>query len=300
VSTKVLIVDDEEVICKLFAEMLKPYGYQTVIETDGSKVMDLLWEERFDVVLLDLLMPRINGIDLLCQLKQSFEELPVIIVTGHGSIETAVASMQAGASDFVTKPVEASVLDIRIRKAIEYVHTKRLANTDGLTDLYNYRSFQERLGQEVDRANRYHRPLSLIMIDIDHFKIYNDTYGHLQGDNILVEVARSVRQLSRTSDIVARYGGEEFALILPETDCASAEALGHRLREYIENRGFPGEEQLPGSKLTISVGIACHIPSDTKETLIEAADTALYRAKREGRNRVAVWQREAMPLLRFK
>jgi diguanylate cyclase (GGDEF)-like protein len=290
VSTKILIVDDEEVICKLFAQMLKRYGYQVVTETDGNKIMDHLRGERFNLVLLDLIMPHINGIAVLHQIKQNFEELPVVIVTGHGSLENAVESMQAGASDFVTKPVDASVLDIRIKKAIEDAHTKRLANTDGLTDLYNYRSFQERLEQEVERANRYHRPLSLIMIDIDHFKLYNDTHGHPQGDNVLIEVGRSLQQLSRTSDVVARYGGEEFALILPETDRTNAEALGHRLQEHIEDLSFPGEEQLPGKVLTISVGIASYTPPDTKAALIKAADTALYQAKRKGRNRVVVWQ----------
>lgn len=289
-SKKILIVDDEEVVCKLFAEMLMQYGYQAVTETDGNRLMGHLWATRFDVVLLDLMMPDINGIDLLRQIKQSFEELPVIIITGHGSIETAVESMQAGASDFVTKPVESSVLDIRIQKAIEYAHTKRLANTDGLTGLYNYRSFQERLEQEVERANRYRRALSLIMIDIDYFKRYNDTYGHPQGDSILVEVALALRQLSRTSDIVARYGGEEFAMILPETDLANAEALGQRLREYVENRLSTREVQLPDQALTISVGIASHLEGSPKETLVETADAALYQAKRGGRNRVVVWQ----------
>jgi diguanylate cyclase (GGDEF)-like protein len=293
VSTKILIVDDEEVVCELFAKILKQHGYQVVTETDGSKTMDHLRGERFDVVLLDLIMPQINGIALLYQIKHSFKDLPVVIVTGHGSIENAVESMQAGAADFVTKPVEASVLDLRIKKAIEDAHTKRLANTDGLTDLYNYRLFQERLEQEVERANRYLRPLSLIMIDIDHFKLYNDTYGHPQGDNVLIQVSRSLQQLSRMSDVVARYGGEEFALILPETDRTNAEALGHRLREHIENLSFPGEEQLPGKALTISVGIASYTPPDTKAALIKAADTALYQAKRKGRNRVVVWQSAA-------
>lgn len=290
----VLIVDDEEVICRLFAAMLKHYGYEAVLETNGNKMMSHLWSAQFDVVLLDLIMPGINGVDLLRQLKQSFEDLPVIIVTGHGSIETAVESLQAGASDFVTKPVEASELDIRIKKAIDYAHTKRLAYTDGLTGLYNYRSFRDRLDQEVERANRYHRSLSLIMIDIDHFKLYNDTFGHPLGDRVITEVAWSLRQLSRTSDIVARYGGEEFALILPETDRTNAEAFGHRLREYIEQHPFSGEEQLPGHTLTISVGIASYLPPHSEDTLIKAADAALYQAKRDGRNRVVVWQSSAI------
>jgi two-component system, cell cycle response regulator len=239
-------------------------------------------------VLLDMRMPAITGSDLLRQITQVFEGLPVIIVTGHGTIEAAVESMQAGAADFVTKPVPAAVLHIRIQKVLEHAHTRRLASTDGLTDLYNHRTFHERLAQEVDRANRYARPLSLVMIDVDHFKIYNDTCGHPQGDMVLRELARLLREVSRTSDIVARYGGDEFALILPETDCVSAQKIGHRLRDHVERHAFAGEECLPRGTLTISVGVATHTLAGTKEDLVKSADGALYSAKRAGGNRVCV------------
>lgn len=285
---RVLIVDDEEEICELFAAMLKAYGYQSLAVTDASKVLDLLWAEHFDVMLLDLLMPNVHVFDLLKQIRQRFENLPVVVVTGYGSIDNAVTSMQAGAADFVTKPVEASVLDLRIQRAVEYIQTKRLANTDSLTNLYNRRVFGERLQQEIDRALRYYRPLSLAMIDIDYFKAYNDLHGHVQGDQVLIEVARSLKTLCRATDMVARYGGEEFVLLLPETDSASAEALGNRLREYIAQQRLPGVERLPGKTLTISMGIASYTPPATKEALIETADMALYQAKRSGRNRVVV------------
>ena len=285
---RVLIVDDEETICRLLAELLQQYDYEITTETDGRAAVDLLRAEQFDLVLVDLLMPTIDGIELLHQIKQLFAEIPVIIVTGFASIETAVESIQAGAADFVTKPVEASELDIRIKKALEHAQTKRLAYTDGLTSLDNYRSFHARLQQEVDRANRYHRPLSLIMLDIDYFKEYNDLHGHPQGDITLAQVAKVLKRVSRASDIVARYGGEEFAIILPETDKTSAEALGNRLREEIERHEFPGEEELSRKALTVSVGIASHTPPGTKEDLVEAADVVLYEAKRTGRNRVCV------------
>jgi len=269
--------------------MLSQYGcYQVVTTTDGRKVMDILRREPFDVVLMDMRMPAITGTDLLRQITQAFEELPVIIVTGHGSIEAAVASMQAGAADFVTKPVPSVVLHIRIQKVLEHTHTRRLASTDGLTELYNHRTFQGRLAQEVDRANRYARPLSLVMIDVDDFKSYNDMYGHPQGDTALRELARLLREASRTSDIVARYGGEEFAIILPETDCENAQKIGDRLREQVELYPFPGEERLPRGAFTISVGVATHTRTDTKEALLQSADAALYKAKRAGRNRVCV------------
>jgi diguanylate cyclase (GGDEF)-like protein len=287
VLTKVLVVDDEEIICTLFAAMLGHYGrYHVVTTTDGRQVMDILRREPFDVMLLDMSMPAISGLDVLRQVTQVFEELPVIIVTGHGSIEIAVESMQAGAADFVTKPVPAAVLHLRIQKALEHARTRRLASTDGLTEVYNHRTFQERLSQEIARADRYSRPLSVLMIDVDHFKVYNDTHGHPQGDIVLQDLARLLREMSRTSDTVARYGGEEFAIILPETDSVGAQKIGQRLREQVEGHSFPGQELMPGGTLTISIGVATHAPAGSKDALLQAADTALYTAKREGRNRV--------------
>jgi diguanylate cyclase (GGDEF)-like protein len=289
VLTNVLVVDDEEIICTLFAAMLGHYGrYHVVTTTDGRQVMDILRREPFDVMLLDMSMPAISGLEVLRQITQAFEELPVIIVTGHGSIEIAVESMQAGAADFVTKPVPAAVLHLRIQKALEHARTRRLASTDGLTGVYNHRTFQERLSQEIARAARYNRPLSVLMIDVDHFKVYNDTYGHPQGDIVLQDLARLLQEMSRTSDTVARWGGEEFAIILPETDSVGAQKIGQRLCEQVERYPFPGQELMPGGTLTISIGVATYAPASSKEALLQAADTALYTAKREGRNRVCV------------
>jgi two-component system cell cycle response regulator len=289
VLTNVLVVDDEEIICTLFAAMLGHYGrYHVVTTTDGHQVMDILRREPFDVMLLDMSMPAISGLEVLRQVTQAFEELPVIIVTGHGSIEVAVESMQAGAADFVTKPVPAAVLHLRIQKALEHARTRRLASTDGLTGVYNQRTFQERLSQEIARADRYSRPLSVLMIDVDHFKVYNDTYGHPQGDIVLQDLARLLQEMSRTSDTVARYGGEEFAIILPETDSVGAQKISQRLCEQVERYPFPGQELMPGGTLTISIGVATYASASSKEALLQAADTALYTAKREGRNRVCV------------
>jgi diguanylate cyclase (GGDEF)-like protein len=289
VTTNVLVVDDEEIICTLFAAMLSQYGgYHVVTTTDGRQVMDILRREPFHVVLLDMSMPIISGLDVLRQITQAFEELPVIIVTGHGSIEVAVESMQAGAADFVTKPVPASILHLRIQQALQHARTRRLASTDGLTELHNHRTFQERLAQEIARAERYSRPLSILMIDVDRFKVYNDTYGHPQGDIVLQDLARLLKEMSRASDTVARYGGEEFAIILPETDSASAQKLAERLREHVEGYVFPGQERMPNGTLTISIGVATHGSADSKEVLLQDADAALYAAKRGGRNRVCV------------
>lgn len=293
-ATHVLVVDDEAIICTLFAAMLGQYDcYHVITTTDGRQVMDILHRERCDVVLLDVCMPAIPGLSVLRQITQAFAELPVIIITGHGSIELAVESMQAGAADFVTKPVPAAVVHIRIQKALEHARTRRLASTDGLTDVYNYRTFHERLEQEVARANRYHRPLALLMIDVDHFKHYNDAHGHLQGDRALQELARILKETSRVSDTVARYGGEEFAIILPEIDAVNAQKIGQRLQTQIAQHGFPGVAQMPEAGLTVSIGVAVHAEAGgTKEALLQAADAALYAAKRAGRNRVCLAEQD--------
>ena len=285
---KVLVVDDDRSICTRFQELLRRGGYQVSIETDGTKVLDLLREDHVDLVLLDLVMPRISGVEVLRKIKSEFQDILVIVVTGQGSVEAAAQPMQEGASDFVTKPVSAGVLDARIKKAIEHADAKRLAATDALTKLYNFRFFNERLREEVSRATRYHRELAVVMIDIDDFKNYNDLHGHQQGNSALEEISSLLKENVRSSDTVARYGGEEFAIILPETTLRMAELVADRLREKVEQNTFFGEDQLPAQELTISAGVGTHRAGETWERLIERADQALYQAKKSGRNRVQV------------
>lgn len=174
-----------------------------------------------------------------------------------------------------------------LHKVTLFQQTKALAITDPLTKLYNRRHLQERLDQEVARALRYSHPLSVLLIDIDNFKLYNDLNGHLQGDAALRELAALLRRHTRQADLVARFGGEEFVVILPEIDAASARAVAEKLRQTVEQTHFKGEEVLPGGNLTISVGLAT-LPSDARESveLLDLADRGLYLAKRWGRNRV--------------
>ncbi len=266
--------------------MLSDLGYDVVTETDARKVFALLREGEFDVVLLDIVMPNLNGLELIDQIREHFNVLPILVVTAYGSAELTVDAMSRGATDFITKPVDAALLDLRIRRAFDLEQTRRMANTDGLTGLYNHRHLQERLQQEIERAERYERPLSVIMTDLDHFKSFNDAFGHPRGDELLIAVARTLRQLSRASDILARYGGEEFTLVLPETSATEALVLAERVRQCVEALEPAGAAG--GAKVTLSLGVASHAQGDSKEALIEAADAALYRAKRAGRNRVCV------------
>lgn len=279
----VLVVDDEVAICRLFHAMLTPLGYRVATETDPRRVMSLLRETDFDVVVLDLVMPGMDGRDLIEEIRRHDSALPILVVSGYGSAEITVDAMRRGATDFVTKPVDVPLLDLRIRRVYDLEHARRLANTDGLTGLYNHRHLQERLQQEIDRAQRYDRPLSVVMADLDRFKRFNDAFGHPRGDEVLIQVAQTLRHVSRAADIVARYGGEEFTLILPETAAPEAGVLAERARRCVKALRIGADA---GLRVTLSLGVAAYAPGLSKEALIEAADAALYAAKRRGRNRV--------------
>jgi len=273
------------------AIILTDLGYQVRTETDGRKVLALLREHEFDVVLLDIMMPRLSGLELISQIREHFSVLPLLIVTAFGSADLTVDAMRRGATDFITKPVDASLLDLRIRNSFDLEQTRRMANTDGLTGLYNHRYLQERMKQEIERAERYERPLSVVMADLDHFKKFNDTHGHPKGDKVLIAVAQALRQVSRASDILARYGGEEFTLILPETTAQEAGLVAERARQRVAALKLDDKEDAGSADdatVSLSLGVASHTPGASKEELIEAADAALYRAKREGRNRISL------------
>jgi diguanylate cyclase (GGDEF)-like protein/PAS domain S-box-containing protein len=218
-------------------------------------------------------------------------ELCVPIEGGGGVIGVLnVESREKGAFDEMdVRAMEtlARQLAVALENARLYEQTSQLAVTDPLTGLANRRIFQERLAEEIRRARRYGRPLSLIMADLDHFKVYNDTHGHPAGDVILQQVADIMRANVRETDLVARYGGEEFVMILPETDKAGATKLAEKIRHAVSAYPFPHEDSQPGGRLTISLGVAT-FPEDLVETdgLIEHADRALYLAKQSGRNRV--------------
>ena len=279
-AQNVLIVDDDPLVCEMFADILQQLGYRVVVETQASRVVDLVRQSAFDAVLLDLVMPEIDGLALLEQLREERRDLPILVVTGYGGSAVTVEAMRRGATDFVSKPVEGALLNLRIQSACDLELARRLAKTDGLTGLYNHRFLHERLSEEIERAGRYGRPLALIMADLDQFKRYNDLHGHPRGDEVLIEVAKTLRQVSRATDIVARYGGEELTLILPETEMREAVLVAERARQCIAALRLGGSE----APVTLSLGVASWRPGCARGELIEAADAALYKAKRAGRN----------------
>lgn len=247
-----------------------------------------------DLILLDVTMPDMDGYEVCLQLKSSAatRDIPVIFITALADQGSEAFGLQLGAVDYIIKPVNAPIVRARVRNhlalqraraelAIKNEELERLAIQDKLTGLYNRRKLDKSLAQEITRAGRYGRPLSIIMLDLDHFKEVNDTHGHPTGDAVLVETAARLRKALRTSDILGRWGGEEFLILCPETGLQATAGLANRLlRDYTASE-FP-----TAGRRTASFGVATHRAGDRPEELLSRADAALYCAKKKGRNRV--------------
>ena len=308
-SNRILVVDDVPVNIQLLVTYLAAEGYDVVSAKDGHDAMKAVKEHQPDLILLDVMMPKMNGFKVCEAIKSddATKFIPVILVTALNELEDKVKGMDSGADDFLAKPFNKLELLVRVRsllrikhlhdelqeKVVELQRTKeelrQLAITDGLTSLYNYRYFKDQLLQELKRAQRHSLKVAVVMIDIDHFKQYNDKNGHPAGDVVLKDIARLLRDNIRNIDLAARYGGEEFSLILIETDKPSAKIVSEKIRKLVEDYGFAYESSQPDGKLTISTGVAT-FPEDGEDfdTLVSKADQRLYRAKEAGRNLIFV------------
>jgi two-component system, cell cycle response regulator len=292
----VLVVDDEPAMLRALAEMVTDCGYQALTAGSWTEALRIYRHSRPAVVVLDVVMPGVDGYKLSRMFKsETAGFVPVILVTGLGDMESRRRGMAAGADDFLTKPVSPLELEIRLKSMLRIkqltdelhgVNEKlaRLAVTDPLTGLQNRRSLDDHLRREHDRARRYGGAFTVAILDIDHFKPINDTYGHTVGDQVLVRVSRELERRVRKTDVVGRWGGEEFLVLAPETPAEGALILGERLREAVAVAASR-EAGLP--PVTASIGLASSdaAPEDGVDELILRADAALYEAKRRGRNR---------------
>jgi len=293
----ILIVDDETDVRELVVEILQEAGYTTDQADSGATALLKIEQTRYDLIVTDLVMPGMDGIELTNRIRELAIMVPIVVVTGFATVERAVECMKAGAMDLITKPfnrgqilitVEKVLAQVRLRHEREFY--KNLSNSDELTGVANYRAFNKMLRTEVDRALRYSRPLALMMIDIDDFKRCNDTFGHLAGDMVLRQIARLISDGIRGSDFLARYGGEEFCVILPEADTREAYAVAERIREAIATHPFISHDGTSLPQQTVSIGISA-IPEMAAEgeELVRTADFALYRGKTAGKNRVELY-----------
>jgi diguanylate cyclase (GGDEF)-like protein len=264
-----------------------------VTVTDGISALAVLQTpDAPRLAILDWMMPGLDGPEV-CRRARAYRPgvpLYLILVTSREARRDVVAGLDAGADDYVVKPPDPEELRSRLKAGIRVLamehHFERVAMVDGLTELPNRRGLDDTFSRQLTRTLRGQQPVSLLMVDVDHFKRLNDTHGHLIGDDVLRRVARILRQSVRPQDLVARYGGEEFALLLPNTDAEAAVAIANRLRSAIANPD--SEEQsrhLPTA--TVSIGVAFAESAVSLSELMSQSDAAMYRAKQGGRNRVS-------------
>ena len=303
----VLIVDDSPSRRAFIRQALEAEdAFEKYIEVDdGLAGVEATKTARVDLVLCDLDMPRFAGFHFLEAFlsTKSHHRVPVLMLTGSGDAATKVKGFALGASDCIVKPCDPAELCARVRNYLrlktlrdeleaknEELEAKNeelgaLAITDGLTQVHNRRYFMARAEEELHRAQRYGRAFSLLLLDVDHFKRVNDTFGHQVGDDVLVAVARKLEASLRSSDVLARYGGEEFVVCLPETNIDRAREVAERLRAAVEAEVVPAL----GRSVTVSIGGAALTPGMSSiPSLLKLAAAALYSAKGEGRNRVEV------------
>lgn len=296
-SCSVFVIDDDPDQLEIIRYSLKIEEFDVIVSDSATRSLVLIREQTPDIILLDIMMPEMSGLELLQHIRQDEKtaRIPVILISALDDTPHVVQGLQEGANDYVTKPINFPVLvarmktHIRIGNLLKRLETQthvlsRMAAFDELTGAYNRRSMIQILDLELNRSRRYDRFLSILMMDIDHFKSVNDEYGHLTGDRVLKEFTSRVNDLLRTNDTLCRYGGEEFFAILPETAEENALKVGRRICSSVCNEPFTINEI--SIYITVSIGAISHLPQteSTFEKLLEQADQALYKAKKMGRN----------------
>ncbi|MCP4324344.1 MAG: diguanylate cyclase [Alteromonadales bacterium] len=294
-ETTILVVDDDPIIIETLNSILED-TYEVLFALNGEDALESVRRGKPDLVLLDIMMPGMNGYEVCNAIKNygPSANTPIIFISSLEDSADETYGLELGAIDYISKPINPAVVRIRVQNHVELKKSRdlleKLALTDGLTGLANRRSFDLLLNQEWQRMKRFAGPLSVIMLDIDCFKAFNDTYGHTCGDNCLKKVAQVIgAELKRPHDTSARYGGEEFSCILPGTDHAGAMKIAEAIRKNVIELKIANESSSVSDYVTLSLGVAT-IDFDSSlqaEWVIEKADKQLYLAKNSGRNYVS-------------
>jgi len=276
----VLIVDDDPTVNRVLEDLLSALTFSADSATSGPQAIEKLKQKEFSFILVDMKMPDMDGFELIKRIGEAFPDLSVIAMTGYTDEYRYVDIINAGASDFIKKPIQLQELEAKIRRIINERNLRkelsRLSITDSLTGLYNQRHFYKRLKEEVVRARRQKTALSLILLDLDNFKAFNDSHGHLAGDQALRNAGRLIHKSIRQGvDSGYRYGGDEFAIILIDADLTIARDIGRRIQDSFKTDGT----------VTASMGFVKYSQTMSIKDFVAQADRELYRVKENGRNR---------------
>ena len=306
---KILIVEDSkidmDILCSILGhEIDNPVEnenseYSIITAVNGKEALERAKKENPDIILMDIMMPEMDGFETICKLKESENTriIPVIFITSLDSAEEEEKGINLGAVDYIIKPFRPTVVKAKVKRHLEIagiINTfSKIGFTDALTGIPNRRFFDERMIVEWSHALRESISISLLMIDIDCFKLVNDTYGHQQGDLVLQAVAQTLKPvLQRSTDIFARWGGEEFAVFLPSTKKEGAMEIAEKIRKSVEVLSIPYLDKKGRLSVTVSIGVACVKPTseDFIVDLVRQVDIALYEAKNTGRNKVCFYK----------
>jgi diguanylate cyclase (GGDEF)-like protein len=291
-QSSILIIDDDINLIRMLSQILRDFG-RILFATSGEKGLEIAREQKPDLILLDVAMLPMDGYEVCRRLKndETTSGSAIIFITANVGMEVEIACLDAGAVDFIAKPLNPPVVQARVRTHLRLKHNSAalelLAQHDALTGLYNRGYFNAAIESEYRRLQRHQLPLGIALVDIDYFKNYNDTYGHVAGDVALSAVARSLELATkRPGELVARYGGEEFVVLLPQVDETVLRQYGKMLCEKVLGLQIPHSASASAPFVTISVGLSLVIPNNifSPDALLEQADRALYLAKKNGRN----------------
>jgi two-component system cell cycle response regulator len=291
-TASILIVDDDHAVRNSIQEFLTILDFTTYSADSAEGALSFIKTCHVDVTITDIIMNGMDGLQMTEIIKKNYDT-DIIVITGYTGNYSYEEAIQKGADDFIFKPVRFEELLLRLKRVLReraltqernqmLERLQELAITDDLTKLYNSRHFYSQLDNEINRFKRYQRSLSLLLIDVDHFKEFNDTYGHLEGDKILHKIARLITSCLRTMDTAYRYGGEEFTVILPETTCDAAMAVSERINEVVKNDLFIENDK---KDMSVSIGVTEYLPGELVSEFVRRADKAMYMAKEGGRNR---------------
>lgn len=294
-TASILIVDDDNAVRNSIQEFLTILDFTTYSADSAEGALSFIKTCHVDVIITDIIMNGMDGLQMTEIIKNNYDT-DIIVITGYTGNYSYEEAIQKGADDFIFKPVRFEELLLRLKRVLReraltqdrnqmLERLQELAITDDLTKLYNSRHFYSQLDNEINRFKRYQRSLSLLLIDVDHFKEFNDTYGHLEGDKILHKIARLITSCLRTMDTAYRYGGEEFTVILPETTCDAAMAVSERINEVVKNDLFIENDK---KDMSVSIGVTEYLPGELVSEFVRRADKAMYMAKEGGRNRTSL------------